>query len=86
MLERSSKSQIKRKRQKFDAQTTQAGEKCVQASQKREKMLLERNSESQVNIKQQKIDAQTTQAGEKCVQASQKVRKNVTRKKLRVPS
>ena len=34
MLERSSESQIKRKRQKFDAQMTQAGEKCVQASQK----------------------------------------------------
>ena len=48
--------------------------------------MLERSSESQVNIKQQKIDAQTTQAGEKCVQASQKARKNVTRKKLRVPS
>ena len=34
MLERSSKSQIKRKQQKFDAQPTQAGEKCAQASQK----------------------------------------------------
>ena len=37
MLERSSESQIKRKRQKFDAQTTQAGEKCAQASQKARK-------------------------------------------------
>ena len=37
MLERSSESQIKRKQQKFDAQTTQAGEKCAQASQKCEK-------------------------------------------------
>ena len=37
MLERSSESQIKRKQQKFDAQTTQAGEKCAQASQKAQK-------------------------------------------------
>ena len=37
MLERSSESQIKRKQQKFDAQMTQAGEKCVQASQKHKK-------------------------------------------------
>ena len=37
MLERSSKSQIKKKRQKFDAQMIQAGEKCAQASQKAQK-------------------------------------------------
>ena len=62
MLERSSESQIKRKQQKFDAQTTQAGEKCAQASQKAQKKMLERCS--QVKRKRQKVDAQMTQAGE----------------------
>ena len=37
LLERNSESQVNIKQQKVDAQTTQAGEKCVQASQKAQK-------------------------------------------------
>ena len=52
MLEISSESQVNIKQQKIDAQTTQAGEKCVQASQKarknvtRKKLLLSRQDAS----------------------------------------
>ena len=37
MLEISSESQVNIKQQKIDAQMTQAGEKCAQASQKAQK-------------------------------------------------
>ena len=37
LLERNSESQVNIKQQKVDAQTTQAGEKCAQASQKAQK-------------------------------------------------